>query len=143
MLLGFKRRFALFVWEGSKTHTIRNYGNRRAFRIGDRCDCYVDPRHKTMALLGRWECVKVEDIRIDSNWQVWIEGQKLSGDERNALALRDGFRDWQEQGFESPFLQMMAFWSGRLPFHGQIIHWKYNEATRATRLPQWMKAVAA
>lgn len=130
MLLGFKRRFALYVWEGSKTHTIR--GERaNPPKVGETCHCYVDPRQKSMALLGRWECVKVEPITITAD-QVLIEGQRLSSDERNALAWRDGFRD---MGRHHAFKSMMHFWEGRLPFHGQVIHWKYTEATRAAAPP--------
>ena len=58
MLLGFKRRFAPFVEEGSKTHTIRAK-RKIAPKVGETCHCYVDPRQKTMRLLGRWTCVKV------------------------------------------------------------------------------------
>lgn len=117
MLLGFNRRFAPFVEDGSKTHTIRA-GKR--WRPGMRCDCYVDPRQKTMRLLGRWPCVKVEPIRITEQHTIIIYGQVLDFEECNALAWRDGFRD---SGPAKAFPDMMEFWTGRLPFEGQIIHW--------------------
>ena len=63
MLLGFKRRFEPFVSEGSKTHTIRA-ARKNPPRVGQMCDCYVDSRQKTMRLLGRWVCTKVESILI-------------------------------------------------------------------------------
>lgn len=127
MLLGFKRRFAPMVEDGSKTHTIR--GKRKtAPRVGEICHCYVDPRQKTMRLLGRWACVKVEEIAIIHNKavgrvDVTIEDQWLSPDECNALAWRDGFRS---RGFEGAFGEMMEFWRGRLPFVGHVIHWAYD-----------------
>lgn len=167
MLLGFKRRFAQYVWEGSKTHTIR--GERKnPPKVGETCHCYVDPRQKTMALLGRWECVKVEPINIyecgDGRFGVVIASNELTPDEKDTLAWRDGFRSYHPE-HTGAFVEMMRFWTethgdhratiqvnranhpagepwrpkaGTTPaldFEGHIIHWKYSEATRATKLP--------
>jgi hypothetical protein len=128
MLLGFQRRFAAYVEEGSKTHTIRAL-RLRPPRVGEICHCYEDPRQKSMRLLGRFPCVKVETIVIwesTSGPAVKVDGVQLAGDECNALAWRDGFRD---QGHANAFRSMMQFWAGRLPFHGQIIHWRYTKLT--------------
>lgn len=57
MLLVFKRQFASFVEEGSKTHTIRGK-QKIAPKVGDVAHCYVDPRQKSMRLLGRWDFSK-------------------------------------------------------------------------------------
>jgi hypothetical protein len=70
--------------------------------------------------------VKVHDIEIIERpdlqalnnhgpvaW-VSIDGVALSIDEREQLARSDGFES---------FAEMMQFWKGRLPFHGDIIHW--------------------
>lgn len=148
MLLGFKRQFAPFVEEGSKTHTVRGVRKIRP-RVGEICHCYVDPRQKTMRLLGRFECVKVEPITLDFKkhgiaytLRVTIADQTLSLDEASVFAWRDGFR----AGFSSPirhesttFLDEMArFWisTGRLtdsldsrPWHGDLIHWKFGAAS--------------
>jgi len=140
MLLGFKRRFAPMVEDGSKTHTIR--GTRKLTpKVGEICHCYVDPRQKTMRLLGRWECVKVEEISIEGGWEahsgeffgaVHIDGNRLDGDELDLLAWRDGFRHpcsgdpKQGLGYGGCFELMMEFWRGRLPFAGHVIHWKYS-----------------
>ena len=125
MLLGFQKRFEPYVMDGSKTHTIRAT-RKRGVRVGEICHCYGDTRQKTMHLLGRWPCVKVEYIEIHppgcAGWtssKVFIEGQILSMDECEALAWRDGFRN-------EGFWEMMHFWCGRLPFRGQIIHWDYR-----------------
>jgi hypothetical protein len=64
VLLGFKERFAPFVEEGSKTHTIRAKRKIRP-RVGEICHCYANPRQKSMRLLGRFECIRVEDLRIE------------------------------------------------------------------------------
>jgi hypothetical protein len=125
MLLGFKRQFAPFVKEGSKTHTIR--GTRKIMpRVGETCHCFVDPRQKTMRLLGRWPCVKVQGILIFEDRllkRVFIDGEELTQDEKLALAWRDGFRNFGEK---MAFAEMMMFWTGRLPFEGHLIHWRHE-----------------
>lgn len=124
MLLGFKRRFASLVESGAKTHTIRGVSSRE-WRPGVTCHCYVDPRQKTMRLLGAWPCVRVEEITIEGGWEalsgeffgdVKINGSSLLSDEREQLSKRDGFEN---------FADMAEFWRGRLPFKGQIIHWDF------------------
>ncbi len=143
MLLGFKPRFAAFVEEGTKQHTIRPKRRWRG-RVGETCHCYVNPRQKTMRLLGRWECVRIEEIQIsflqtrnEVNGQIWIEGVMLAPDEQNAFAWRDGFRS---RGPESAFSEMLEHWLGKNPelrsmkpgesysFEGDIIHWRYAAA---------------
>jgi hypothetical protein len=98
MLVGFKRRFAPMVKDKSKRHTIRT-GDR--YRPGQRLDCYVDPRQKTMALLGRWKCLKVEPIMIclrynnrttEIDCKIAIAGVDLTFDEAEQFAWADGFR---------------------------------------------------
>lgn len=95
MLLGFKRRFEPMVMDGSKTHTMRAKRKIRP-RVGETCHCYVDPRQKSMRVLGRWPCVRVEDVLIyergDGTLNMFVEGVELTLDEKNAFAWRDGFR---------------------------------------------------
>lgn len=127
MLLGFKRQFAPFVEEGSKTHTIR--GTRKITpRVGETCHCYVDPRQKTMRLLGRFPCVCVEDIRIERGTfsnplVIVIGGIYLEAEEAELFLQRDGFRD---SSIGSAMLQANAFWDGCLPFEGHLIHWDFK-----------------
>src|SRR6201992_1971719 len=112
MLLGFKRRFAPMILDGSKRHTIRGKG--RNWRPGIICDCYVDPRQKTMRLLGRWPCVRVEKIQISDSFLL-VDGRELSTDEKELLAWHDGFRRSGAdsiQTYRSCFDEMMAFWIG-------------------------------
>ena len=116
MLLGFKRRFAPHIEAGRKTHTIRGK-RKRPPRVGEICHCYVDPRQRTMRLLGRWPCIKVEHIEISADHEVEINGVRLSVRQRESLARRDGF---------TSFAEMMQFWKGRLPFTGDIIHWEWS-----------------
>lgn len=116
MLLGFKRRFAPLIEAGRKTHTIRGK-RKRPPRVGEICHCYVDLRQKTMRLLGRWPCVKVEHIEISRDHEVAIDGVWLTVKEREALARRDEF---------GSFAEMIEFWKGRLPFTGDVIHWQWS-----------------
>ena len=139
MLLGFKRQFAPFVENGSKTHTIRARGKRRRFRVGDVCDCYVDSRQSTMRLLGRFPCVRVQDVRIEqlrvkapgANFtimlRVFVDGAELSPDEANEFFRRDGFR---RPGIYPPMAQARDFWSEPLAkgaFEGDLIHWEFKQ----------------
>lgn len=147
MLLGFKRRFAPFVEDGSKTHTIRAI-RKIAPHVGEMCHCYVDPRQKTMRLLGRWPCVKVEQIEIfrDAKYHIIVDFAELSDDEMDLLAWRDGFRPaliyCRERSFKPHHpseadprgcsTDMLAYWQElhHLPFQGQIIHWKYAKGVK-------------
>jgi hypothetical protein len=148
-LLGFKRQFAPFVEEGSKTHTVRalrkpnKLGHaQRSPRVGEMVHCYVDPRQKTMRLLGRWRITKVERITITEFFNpmiplaMSIEGQLLSTDETEAFLWRDGFRDKGGETYEA-IHQAAEFWKGRLasgkPFHGQVIHWKYESLAKCPK----------
>lgn len=142
MMLGFKRQFETYVEEGSKTHSIRAKGGRD-WKRGDVADCFVNPRQKTMRLLGRFPVVKVDDIRIFivpmSEWitvagvvytaAIEINGERLSLDECNVFAWRDGFRGNESSG---AFLQMLGFWNREhglaKPFEGVVIHWAYSKA---------------
>jgi hypothetical protein len=125
MLLNFQPRFVPYIIDGSKTHTIRAI-RRVTPRVGDTCHCYTGLRRPGAQLLGRWPCVKVEDIRIfeeDYVPRFLVDAVELSLDEKVALAWRDGFRSSKE----TAFAEMMAFWDQRLPFTGHIIHWSVNK----------------
>jgi hypothetical protein len=127
-LYNFQKRFVPFILSGEKTHTIRA---KRANpdEPGDICHCYTGLRQKGAQLLGRWPCVKVEEIRICEvqhathagvvpHFTVEIGGVYLDRSDRESLARRDGFKD---------FAEMVKFWKepvNRLPFEGHIIHWK-------------------
>jgi uncharacterized protein YqfB (UPF0267 family) len=112
-LYNFRSRFTSSILNGSKTHTIR--ANRvRSDKPGNIMYLYTGLRQKGAQLLMRAPCVRVEPIYIDAQQQIFLRGEPLSSDECEALALRDGF---------SSFADMMTFWDGRLPFHGQVYYW--------------------
>lgn len=126
-LYGFKKQFVPFIMSGEKTHTIRA---RRANpdKPGNTLHLYTGLRRKGARLLMRVPCVKIEEISIQivttnkrlgfQSYEVAIDGIVLDASEAEALARRDGFSSFQE---------MMKFWTqpkNRLPFEGQIIHWR-------------------
>lgn len=119
-LLNFKKQFVEPIREGTKNHTIRAT-RKIPVKAGDKLYLYCGARTKQCfkVLQEPVTCTKVEDIRIDeaifSHGIVHIDGNFLSEDERERLAQADGFQN---------FRKMMAFWDGRLPFTGQIIHWR-------------------
>ncbi len=134
MLLGFKRRFAPHVWDGTKTHTIRLKRVRRP-KVGEICNCYVDPRQITMALLGRWECTRVEDITITAAGGIAIANAELDPGERNLFCWRDGFRPSGSTA-DAPgdaFGVFMEYWTAEakgiraFPFEGDVIHWAFRD----------------
>ena len=118
-IYNFQRRFEPFIRDGSKRHTIRAKRTHRD-KPGNTVHLYVGLRTKAARLLGRSICVRVEDIVITTAQQIFVNGEELTLSEKNALAFCDGFR---ARGVEHAFEDMMAFWNGRLPFEGDIIHW--------------------
>lgn len=146
VMLGFKRRFLPFVWLGTKRHTIRM---RRIIRpeAGDNIRAYADSRQKTMAIVGSWECTKVEDIVIERDGNIFLSGSKLDADERDLLCWRDGFRaptvlteeSLLRIGAAGSHQLFMGYWNAEAkadpkreyPFRGDLIHWRFDLAGRA------------
>lgn len=127
-LLNFQKRFVRKVERGEKTHTIRAM-RKRPIKIGEILHLYTGLRHKGARLIKRVTCHRVESITIDAcghecNCDAFIEiaGVVLSDSEREAFAVRDGFKNVND---------MLNFWAGRLPFKGQIIHWLKGRKSNA------------
>lgn len=126
-LYNFQLRFAEPILSGRKTHTIRAV-RAHPDKPGNILYLYIGLRTKNAKLLMTSPCTKVQEIHIyepspQEPWRrihlaaptVEIDGIGLDRSEIELLARRDGFRDFDE---------MIAFWNGRLPFHGHIIHWR-------------------
>ncbi|MGH9746565.1 MAG: hypothetical protein ACRD59_10715 [Candidatus Acidiferrales bacterium] len=117
-LYNFEKRFVPFILDGRKTHTIRAV-RAHPDKAGNTLHLYTGLRQKGARLLMRVPCVKVEEIEIfyteGRRPHIVIDGIELSGSEREALAVRDGF---------ARFNDMLLFWQGRLPFKGHVIHWR-------------------
>lgn len=113
-IYNFQSRFVPAIEKGAKTHTIRA---TRAYpdRPGQTLHLYTGLRQPGAKLILRALCTSVQAISISDRHEVWIDGQRLSADECEALARSDGF---------GCFKDMMGFWRGRLPFAGQVIHWR-------------------
>lgn len=143
MLLGFKRQFAPFVLDGSKTHTIRAH-RKNAPRVGEVCHCYTNVRQKDMTLLGRWPCVRVEPITLDFEpdgiayrLRITLGDVTLTEKEAERFALADGFRNApRDRAYPRSIDRMARFWiaDGRLKdaiespaWHGVVIHWKFTD----------------
>ena len=125
--LGFKRQFVDYVLDGSKLHSIRAL-RKRPFAAGDTLSLYYGMRTKQCRLLFRAPCIKVEEFRM-VRARVWIDGEELCRDEKDALAWRDGFR-FKDTGRAGCFELMLAFWvktHGDIDFSGQIIHWDFDK----------------
>lgn len=115
-LYNFKQQFVPMILDGTKTHTIRAPRKGSQDVPGNTMHLYTGLRTKNAKLLGRFECVAVDEITID-RMLITVDRVVLFIDERDALAKRDGF-----QSFE----HMLKFWEGKLPFNGHIFHWKYD-----------------
>ena len=120
-LYNFQKRFVPKIRSGAKTHTIRAF-RAHPDKPGNTLHLYTGLRHKGAELLMRVPCVAVGEIEIDACGHecncdpfVAIDGVELTASERDALAVRDGFEDFEE---------MLDFWAGRLPFKGHIVYWK-------------------
>ena len=129
MMLGFRKQFEPFVSDRSKRHTIRAFRkDGKRWKPGMSCDCYGDSRQKTMHLLGRWKCTRVQQIRIEAdhtglvpNLLIWIDGVQLTADETEGLLYRDGFRSGDATA------EAYRHWRKPLkkgPFEGELIHWE-------------------
>lgn len=129
-LYDFKPRFVPPIKAGTKKHTIRSI-RKYPDKVGNTIHCYCGLRRKGKKplLIGRFECVNVENIFIEilgpipalireRDIAVSINGVPLSESEKEQLARADGFESFRDMTF---------FWTtpkNRLPFRGQIIHWK-------------------
>jgi hypothetical protein len=117
-LLNFNSQFVEHIRSGRKRHTIRAE-RKIPIKVGDKIYLYSGLRHKgAFRILDQpVRCTRVESIEINAqtSGMVTVGGVPLDYHEREELAYADGFTNWDE---------MLAFWDGRLPFKGHIIHWK-------------------
>jgi len=124
----FKPQFEDDIMADRKRHTIRAK-RKHPDKPGSICHLFVGMRTKKCRLLKRRKCVKVQDITIKlrryafmgAYCRIRIDGVLLRADEYEALARSDGFPN---------FKAMFEFWDGRLPFHGDLIHWESDAEWR-------------
>lgn len=125
-LLNFQKRFVPLIESGEKCHTIRAM-RKHPIRTSETLHLYTGLRQKGARLLMRVPCVRVQEIRLDyseiphpSYLRVVVDGETLSHDEAEMFLRRDGFPGGSREAEE--------FWRDRLPFEGQIIHWRNPNA---------------
>lgn len=118
-LLNFKKQFATLVESGEKRQTIRAM-RKRPFKIGDHLYHYEGLRTKQCRKLLESECISVDDILIDKNGDVYINGRCFYESMKESFAYADGFRP---PGFL--WEQMLNFFKivHGLPFRGQLVKW--------------------
>lgn len=110
----FKMQFRESILSGRKRHTIRAR-RRRPTKPGETITLYTGMRTKNCQKIAESVCTKVQWIVIGPMGSIAIDHMVLSADERDRLAYADGFANHEE---------MIKFWEGRLPFEGEIIHWR-------------------
>jgi|SRR5579875_2380985 hypothetical protein len=114
----FKPRFVPLIRSGQKRQTIRGVRkDGRVPKVGESLHLYTGLRTKSCQRIFAepvW-CTSVQLVEIDASGIVSINGVPLDQNEREQLAINDGFRSWED---------MLSFWDGRLPFKGNIIHWE-------------------
>ena len=125
--LNFMRMFVEPIRLRLKNHTIRA---DRAVPIkpGDKLYLYCGMRRKGAfrILLEPVICSRVQRIEMYTTlgilsqnpyFNIDVDGETLSVSEKDRLAKADGFDSIEG---------MAAFWKRRLPFKGQIIHWRHS-----------------
>ena len=113
--LSFKKQFIDRIVRGEKSQTIRAE-RKRPFKKGDRLFLYTGMRTNQCQKLGEADCLMVYEIKINQKGEVFIENNKLSEEQKNHLAVADGFNTEEE----------MVTWFERthgIPFKGQLIFW--------------------
>ena len=114
----FKDQFEQPIMDNTKLHTIRAK-RKHPDKPGNTLYLYVGLRTKRARKLKEVTCVRIDDIVITQRCRgvpkVRVAGVWLDRSERELLARKDGFKDFEA---------MAAFWVGRLPFRGDMIHWR-------------------
>lgn len=117
----FQKRFAQAIKDGTKLHTVRRLGSlhtRPGHPLSLRYWSGLPYRSKQVEIRPV-RCFFVAEIEITRLEGIMFNGQRLTTDERDALAIGDGFRDRTE----------MRRWfaeNHKLPFTGDFIAWDYN-----------------
>lgn len=116
-LYGFKKQFVPHILDGTKRHTIRA-PRRVEDKPGNTFYGYTGLRTPKAEKLIEAPYIKGEPIVIEPpSGLIEVAGIKLVKDEREALAIADGF---------GSLLEMMAYWSDVDLFEGRLHHWDFE-----------------
>lgn len=115
----FQPRFVPMIQDGRKTQTIRRE-RKRPIKVGDELSLREwtgKPYRSKQREIGRAVVTNVDRISFIPPW-VWVNDVSLGPKKEEALALADGFRDYND----------MVCWfadnHGSKRFDGVVIHWK-------------------
>lgn len=115
--LNFKQQFAPAVEAGIKRTTIRaKRKDGRDPKRGDTLYLYTGQRTRACRKLRTVECLRVHEILIDRDFNVWQDLSIMSTAEKLALIKADGFAGPAE------FYDFFDSVHG-LPFEGILIRW--------------------
>ena len=113
-LIGFKARFAGPVSRGEKRQTVRLW-RKHPIHSGEMLHLYTGLRTPRAKLLMRARCCYAASVYLDVHLGA-VDGIKMTHEEREDFARRDGFKGWPE------FVACLGDMH-ELPFEGQVIRW--------------------
>lgn len=124
----FQPMFVAPIRARTKIGTIRAHSKKRHARVGDKLQLYCRQRHPSgfKILDEDPTCLRVNEIEFDLGRVTvpWLtggltsNGVPIEGQDRNAFAVTDGFKDFDE---------MTSFWllhHGPIVFRGVHIIWR-------------------
>lgn len=126
MLLTFSLpQFEQLILTGVKRHTIRRDAKDR-WHAGMRIHFWMGNPRNTKRVpkpypFATGVVASVQDIRILTySGIVWLDREVLNDAKRHALAVADGFADWDEmaQFFPDQFAGKLIHWADLQPVHG-------------------------
>lgn len=117
-LYNFKKQFSDRIRQGIKRQTIRPK-RKRPTKPGEILYLYTGLRTQHTQKLGEFRCTSVEEILVSTSAEIFIGQRRLTPDEIQDLASKDGFNSTQE--FISFFEQIYG-----LPWEGQLIQWEHS-----------------
>jgi hypothetical protein len=111
----FKERFIPLIKSGAKKQTIRGKRKNQA-KPGDKLYLFYGMRTKFCMRILETRCTAVKSIIIYKRGSVYINGKQQNDDQREKLAIADGFENYET---------MLRWWklTNELPFKGDIIYW--------------------
>ena len=121
-LYSFQRQFVPKIKSGQKRHTIRA-PRKYEDKPGDTAYLYTGLRTKHSQHIFDAPYLKNDHIVIEPvSGLIEVAGVKLDWDEKESLAIADGF---------DGLFEMMAFWIDFRTFEGKIHYWDFER-----RVPQ-------
>jgi hypothetical protein len=128
MLLGFKKKFAPKIINGSKIHTVRNFRKVKP-KLGETLYMYTGLRTRNCELITNKETLKgIDIVRIyisHVSCEIWINieykdqnsNNKLNLQQMEEFAINDGFDDLPD------FIKWWMDGYNLVDFRGNLLHW--------------------